>query len=135
MYGQQGPRDTVHILFTLYPTNHAWNDTNSGSNILQQLTFHNRLVRTHRGHHLQMNLWIIIFSIEIMFHAKHEIIQNDIISKCASFPVLQNTQGEILPKVCEISQTFVKISHHAKRRKSQNKLMSLFMTFPKHNFD
>ena len=42
-------------------------------NILYQPSFHNRLVRTHGGHHLQMNLLTIFFSIKIMFRASHEI--------------------------------------------------------------
>ena len=43
-------------------------------NILYQPTFHNRLVRTHGGHPLQMYLQIsFFFSIEIMFDAKHKI--------------------------------------------------------------
>ena len=42
-------------------------------NIFKKLTFHNRLVCTHKGHHLQMNLDNLFSSIKIMFDAKIEL--------------------------------------------------------------
>ena len=97
-----------------------------GRNILYQPTFHNRLVRTHGGHHLQMNLN------HFFLQSKLCLMKNMKLTKCHKFVVYKIScfaKCEILPKVCEISQSFAKISPHAKRQRSQTTKLCHFVNF------